>query len=103
MAGKKQIKVYFCPKCRSMEVGFVFGVKNIFGLLPTMQCKKCGFTGRIFPLVVIIKCKDYAEEEKMTPEEIKKQLEENKEELAKRKEEMKENTEAKELVEAEIS
>tara|TARA_Y100000310_G_scaffold345496_1_gene465647 strand:- start:5236 stop:5508 length:273 start_codon:yes stop_codon:yes gene_type:complete len=56
-SGKKQkeVKVYFCPKCRSMDVGFVFGIRNLMGILPMMQCKKCGFRGGVFPLVVISK------------------------------------------------
>ena len=55
MVRKKQIKVYFCPKCKDMNVGFVFGIKNLMGILPMMQCKKCGFKGGIFPLVVMEK------------------------------------------------
>ena len=55
--GKKQdvVKVYFCPKCGSKEVGFVFKFANAFGVIPKMECKKCGFNGSIFPLLVVNK------------------------------------------------
>ena len=53
----KQVKVYFCPKCKNMDVGFIFGMKNLMGILPTMQCKKCEFKGGIFPLIVMDKTK----------------------------------------------
>ena len=53
----RQVKVYFCPKCKSMDVGFVFGVRNLMGLLPKMQCKKCGFSAGMFPLMVVAKAK----------------------------------------------
>tara|TARA_Y100000310_G_scaffold145018_1_gene144383 strand:- start:7843 stop:8061 length:219 start_codon:yes stop_codon:yes gene_type:complete len=53
----KQVKIYFCPKCKSMNVGFIFGMKNLIGIIPKMQCKKCGFRGGIFPLMVMDKTK----------------------------------------------
>ena len=31
---EKMIKVYFCPKCQSKDVGYVFGFKNVFGISP---------------------------------------------------------------------
>ena len=49
---EKTIKVYFCPKCRSKDVGYIFTFGNIFGIIPKMRCKKCGYTG-IFPQLVI--------------------------------------------------
>ncbi len=52
---RKTIKVYFCPKCGSKEVEFVFGFKNLFGIIPTMKCKKCELKGNIFPLLVMNK------------------------------------------------
>ena len=54
---EKPVKIYICPKCKSENVGFVFGVKNIFGLLPKMQCKKCDYFSPIFPQLVISKKK----------------------------------------------
>lgn len=50
---KKLVKVYFCPKCGSKEVGFVFKFGNAFGVIPRMECKKCNFNGGIFPLLVV--------------------------------------------------
>ena len=55
--GRKEVKVYFCPKCKNMEVGFVFGMRNLMGILPKMQCKKCGFSAGGFPLMVVNKAK----------------------------------------------
>lgn len=47
----KKVKVYFCPKCKSRDVGFIFTLKNIFGILPKMKCKKCNFESFIFPQI----------------------------------------------------
>lgn len=56
--GKKEtIKLYFCPKCRSKDVAYIFQLKNIFGLLPKMKCKKCGFEAIGFPIIIIDKAK----------------------------------------------
>jgi hypothetical protein len=49
---EKNIKVYFCPRCRSKDVKYIFTFGNIFGILPKMKCQKCGYTG-IFPQLVI--------------------------------------------------
>jgi hypothetical protein len=53
LMNRKTVKVYFCPKCGSKEVGFVFRFGNAFGVIPKMECKKCGFNGSIFPLLVL--------------------------------------------------
>jgi ArsR family metal-binding transcriptional regulator len=50
---QKQIRVYFCPKCESKEVGYVFGFGNAFGIIPKMECKKCGFSSMTFPILVL--------------------------------------------------
>jgi len=49
---KDKLKIYFCPKCKSHEVGYVFTIRNLFGIIPKMQCKKCKHTG-IFPIMEI--------------------------------------------------
>ncbi len=49
----KEIKVFFCPRCKSTNVGFILGWKNIFGVLPRMKCKKCGLEERAFPIMVV--------------------------------------------------
>lgn len=54
---EKPVRAYFCPKCRSMEVRYVFRLRNLFGLVPTMECKKCDYSARIFPLLVVSKSK----------------------------------------------
>ena len=47
----KTIKLYFCPKCKSKEVGYIFEFQNIFGIIPRMKCRKCKNQG-IFPIMV---------------------------------------------------
>ena len=49
----KPLKVRFCPECRSTDVGFVFRFKNVFGLLPRVECYDCGHWGMEFPLLVV--------------------------------------------------
>ena len=51
----KPLKVRFCPECRSTDVGFVFMFKNLFGLLPRVECYKCGHNNVDFPLLVVAK------------------------------------------------
>ena len=48
----KGVKAYFCPKCKSVEVRYVFGLGNLFGVVPRMKCSKCGFEAVGFPIVV---------------------------------------------------
>lgn len=50
---EKMVKVYFCPKCRSKDVGFIFSWKNAFGILPKMMCDKCKFESSVFPILVV--------------------------------------------------
>lgn len=62
MAKKKskkveKIEVFVCPKCQSTNVGYTFGVKNIFGIVPRMKCKDCKFESMTFPKWVIDKDK----------------------------------------------
>jgi len=54
---EKPLKVYFCPKCKSTDVGFVFRFQNLFGLLPRIVCKKCNYSSGMFPIAVIPKSK----------------------------------------------
>lgn len=54
---KEKVEVYVCPNCRSNEVGYVFKLGNLFGVLPKMRCKKCGYEDSIFPMWVIDKKK----------------------------------------------
>jgi hypothetical protein len=49
---EKEIRVFFCPKCKSMNVRYVFGVGNIFGIIPRMKCFDCNYTAPGFPLLV---------------------------------------------------
>ncbi len=51
------LKIYFCPRCKSKEVGYIFTARNLFGIIPKMRCKKCGFKSATFPILVINKKK----------------------------------------------
>ena len=55
MADKEEIKVRFCPKCKSTDVKYVFGLWNLFGAIPKMKCGKCGLEMPSFPLLVTTK------------------------------------------------
>lgn len=49
---EKEIRVSFCPKCKSHDVRYVFELKNLFGTIPKMRCGKCGFEMSSFPILV---------------------------------------------------
>ena len=49
----KPLKVRFCPACKSTDVGFVFRLYNLFGLMPRVECTRCGHSAVDFPLLVI--------------------------------------------------
>ena len=50
--GDREVKVYFCPDCKSTDVKFAFGLGNLFGVIPKMRCGKCGLEMNSFPLLV---------------------------------------------------
>ena len=50
---EKTVKVYFCPQCKSEQVGYVFRFGNAFGVIPKMECKKCKYCAPVFPQWVI--------------------------------------------------
>ncbi|MDH3353363.1 MAG: hypothetical protein OEL87_02860 [Nanoarchaeota archaeon] len=68
----RQIKVSFCPKCKSRDVKHVFELGNLFGILPKMRCKKCGNEMVVFPVLV-------------TSKKILEESEKSKKDAAKRK------------------
>lgn len=49
---EKEIKVYICPSCKSLEVGYIFKLRNVWGIIPKMQCKVCSYEAMIFPMLV---------------------------------------------------
>ena len=51
------VRVWFCPKCRSTDVRYVFGFWNLFGGIPKMKCFKCGYTNSVFPILEVDKKK----------------------------------------------
>jgi hypothetical protein len=51
----KEIRVSFCPKCKSRDVKYVFGLGNIFGVIPKMRCGGCGNEMASFPVLVTTK------------------------------------------------
>ncbi len=54
---KEKVEAYFCPQCKSVNVGYVFGLGNLFGVMPKMECRGCGFSSVSFPIVVANKKK----------------------------------------------
>ncbi len=54
---ENRVEVYVCPRCQSTNVGYTFGLKNIFGVIPRMKCKDCGFSATTFPKWFISKDK----------------------------------------------
>lgn len=49
----KDVRVSFCPSCKSRSVGYVFGVGNLFGVMPKMKCRDCEFEMASFPVLTI--------------------------------------------------
>ena len=52
----EEVKVSFCPKCKSYDVKYVFGLGNLFGVVPRQRCGGCGRVG-VFPILVVDKKK----------------------------------------------
>lgn len=48
----KDVRVSFCPRCKSRSVGYVFGFGNVFGVIPKMKCRDCGMEAPTFPILV---------------------------------------------------
>ena len=57
MKKKNEIKIYFCPKCKSTNVKYIFEFRNVFGMFPRQRCLKCGYQNMIFPMAVFDKNK----------------------------------------------
>ena len=70
----KDIRVSFCPECKSRSVGYVFGFGNIFGVIPKMRCRDCGFSAATFPILVTSeeKLKKTVEDMKTKVKKVKK-------------------------------
>ena len=49
---EKDVRVSFCPKCKSISVKYVFTLGNLFGIVPKMRCEDCGFESQSFPVLV---------------------------------------------------
>ena len=54
---RNEIKVSFCPACKSYDVRYTFGFGNLFGVMPKMKCSECGYTNVSFPILVVDKSK----------------------------------------------
>ncbi len=50
---EKPLRVRFCPECKSTDVKFVFKLKNLFGVLPRIECNKCGNNAVDFPVMIV--------------------------------------------------
>jgi hypothetical protein len=51
----KKVKAKFCPKCKSFDVGYTFGLSSWIGMSPKMKCKKCKFEMPSFPILTVSK------------------------------------------------
>jgi len=60
----EEIKIYFCPKCKSKEVSPLLTYINVYGGIPSWKCEKCGYSGVGFPILVIDKEKLRKQEKK---------------------------------------
>lgn len=70
--GDEDIKVRFCPKCKSTNVKYVFGVWNLFGAIPKMKCGKCGMEMPSFPMIVTSKKLLAKSSKKLKKKEVEK-------------------------------
>lgn len=61
---KEPLKVKFCPNCKSTDVQFVFKLKNLFGLVPRIECNECKNSGIDFPLLVVKDKKNLSKKKK---------------------------------------
>lgn len=52
MAKDKEIRVYFCPRCKSTSIRYIFGFGNVFGVIPRQKCQNCGLEAPAFPILV---------------------------------------------------
>ena len=68
---EKPLEVFICPSCKSHEVGYVFELGNLFGVIPKMKCRKCGYSAPIFPRLVVDKRKLVKKKKKKTGREKK--------------------------------
>ena len=48
-----RVKVYVCPKCKSVNVFHPFRFRNLFGMIPRWECRDCGFQSSIFPIGIV--------------------------------------------------
>ena len=50
---EENIKIFFCPSCKSMNVKFVFGFANAFGIIPKQKCFDCELEMHGFPILQV--------------------------------------------------
>ena len=48
----EEVRVYFCPECKSTDVKYVFGLMNLFGTIPTQECGGCNLRSSVFPVLI---------------------------------------------------
>lgn len=68
----KAVKVYFCPKCNSCDVRYVFELRNLFGIIPKQKCVNCGNSDVVFPILVTSKKALARKKTKKTKTKLKK-------------------------------
>jgi len=68
----KDIRVSFCPRCKSRSVRYVFSFGNLFGVIPKMKCDDCGFDAPSFPILSISEEKLHKAVDKMKKKKVVK-------------------------------
>ena len=71
---EKDIRISFCPKCKSRDVKYVFGFGNLFGVMPKMRCGDCGFSSVTFPVLVTTEKKLRDSVEKIKKKVVNKKI-----------------------------
>jgi hypothetical protein len=53
MSKEKKLRLRFCMDCKSFNVRYMHGLKNVFGIIPKMKCFDCGTVASVFPIMEI--------------------------------------------------
>ena len=71
---EEKIKLYFCPKCESFNVKYVFGITNVLGMIPMQKCHDCGLKAYGFPILETTKEEILKRAEKLKKKKEKKKI-----------------------------
>ena len=80
----KPLKIKFCPGCKSADVKFVFRLQNLFGLIPKIECLRCGTNAPDFPVLIVNPDDKKLKEKKKAKKEVKKKGKKTKKKVKKK-------------------